>query len=82
MEVTLFVPTDEAFEDIVLMSVDPDMLVGNHLVAGTIEEDDLMSNMRFLTLAGTQLHSTTVTYYDYSPSSHGYAYTQSNVVRP
>ncbi len=80
MKVTLFVPTNAAFEEAGMLLDAPDMLVGNHLVLGTVQEDDLVSTMRFLTLAGTHLHSTTVIYYDYGSSYGGYTYTQSRVV--
>ncbi len=79
-EVTLFAPTNAAFEDIDLSSVDLDMLVGNHLVLGTVGEEKLVNNRMFVTLAGTHLHSTTVMYNDYSPSYSGYSYSQSRVV--
>ena len=82
---TLFAPTNESFDDIDLLSVDPDMLVGNHLVRGTLKEADLMNNRRFTTLAETQLHSTTVVFSTYSPvirhqSYHTGYYTQTRVV--
>ena len=85
--VTVFAPTNEACAAMSneLMGINPDMLVGNHIVNRTVLSTQLVSMMRFETLAGTALHSVTVVFYDYSlvysnPQYSNY-YHQSNLVR-
>ena len=71
-EITVFAPTNDAFAAMAseVALVPPNLLVGNHLVNGTVQFTDLVSGEVFPTLAGTQLHSTTISYYDYSRASY------------
>ncbi len=66
IEFTVFAPTNAAFEDVLneMGEVDLNILAGNHLLAGTMKESDIVFNGRFLTLANMTLHSTTVVYAD------------------
>ena len=65
---TVFAPSNEAFAAMSseLIGIDPDMLVGNHIVNRTVLSTQLVSMMRFENLAGTVLHSVAVSFYDYS----------------
>ena len=71
---TLFVPTNAAIEAInnELDLLDPNMIVGNHVVGRALKETDLTFNQRFRTIVNLTIHSTTVvfghqTLYNYNP---------------
>ena len=68
-KVTVFAPTDDAFAAVQmdLNGIDPNVLIGNHIVDDTIQLDDLQQHKVFLNLQNNLLHSTTVVFYDFSP---------------
>ena len=80
LELTVFVPTNAAFEAVrgELDDVDPDVLVRNHIVEGTIDESDLVFDQRFQTLQNTSLHSTTVVFADQSYLQYNQHYSSRN----
>lgn len=67
-EVTVLAPTNAAFDRVEdeLMGVDPDMLVGNHIINQTLLQNRFLNRKRFKTLAEQTLHSTIVHFADYS----------------
>ena len=84
---TVFAPTNAAFAAMSdqLIGMNPNTLVGNHIVNATILSTQLRSMMRFETVAQTTLHSTAVVFHDTSflhtnPHYLNY-YHQSNLVR-
>lgn len=72
MSITVFAPTNAAFDAIrgQLNDLDPDMVIGNHIVLGTVKESDLVTDRRFTNLAGLTLHATTASFPDTSAVSH------------
>ena len=84
---TVFAPTNAAFAAMSnqLLGVNPEMLVGNHIVNATILSTQLRSMMRFQTIAQTTLHSAVVVFYDntflYNNPHYLNYYHQSNLVR-
>ena len=64
MSITVFAPTNAAFDAVrdQLVGADPDMIVGNHIVLGTVKESDLVTDRRFMNLAGLILHATTASF--------------------
>lgn len=82
VKVTVFAPTNAAFDSVLdqLVGVNPNMLIGNHIVNGTVQEDQIRFETRFETRAGTILHGTTVVFYEYSYFTYPYSYTQTRIV--
>ena len=82
---TVFAPTNAAFAAMrdQLIGMNPNTLVGNHIVNATILSTQLRSTMRFQTVAQTTLHSTAVVFYDLSYTNPHYLnyYHQSNLAR-
>ena len=72
MSITVFAPSNAAFDAVrnELVDMDPDMVIGNHIVLGTVKESDLVSNRRFTNLAGLTLHSTVASFPDTSSISY------------
>ena len=67
ISLTIFAPTNAAFDAAnIPTGMDPDMLVGNHIVLGTVKESDLVLNRQFMNLEGLRLHSTTAAFPDTS----------------
>lgn len=81
-EFTVFAPTNAAFEaqmgELASLDIDPDTLVGHHLVPETVMEADLVFDKRFMTFSNTTLHSTTVVYADRSLYQYNPQYSQNN----
>lgn len=69
VSITVFAPTNAAFDAVrdQLAGVDPDMVIGNHIVIGNVKESDLINiDRRFMNLAGLTLHATTASFPDTS----------------
>lgn len=66
-DVTVLAPTNEAFAlvEARLVSIDPDTLVGNHIINQTLKESKFIHRKRFTSLAGLTLHSTLVSFPDF-----------------
>ena len=64
VSITVFAPTNAAFDAVrsELVNIDPDMVIGNHIVLGTVKESDLVPDRRFMNLAGLILHGTTASF--------------------
>ena len=62
---TVFAPTNAAFDAAnISLEMDPDLLIGNHIVMGTVKESELISNRRFMNIEGLVLHSTSAGFPD------------------
>lgn len=60
VSITVFAPTNAAFAAAnIPADMDPDMLVGNHIVLQAIQESDLIAGRRFTNVADMMLHATT-----------------------
>ena len=72
MSITVFAPTNAAFDAVrdQLVNEDPDMVIGNHIVLGTVKESDLVTDRRFTNLADLILHATTASFPDTSSVSY------------
>ena len=72
VSITVFAPTNAAFDAVrdQLEDVDPDMVIGNHIVLGAVSESDLVTDRRFMNLAGLILHATTASFPDTSSLSY------------
>ena len=72
MPITVFAPTNAAFDAVRddLVGIDPDMLIGNHIVNGTVKESDLVFDRRFTNIVGLTLHSTVASFPDTSLISY------------
>lgn len=67
ISITVFAPTNAAFDAAnIPADMDPDMLVGNHIVLGTVKESDLLTDRRFTNVEGLILHSSTASFPDTS----------------
>lgn len=67
ISITVFAPTNAAFDAAnIPVGMDPDMLVGNHIVLGNVKESDLVVDRRFMNMEGLLLHSTTAAFPDTS----------------
>ena len=64
VSITVFAPSNAAFDAVrdQLVDADPDMIIGNHIVVGTVKESDLVTDRRFMNLAGLILHATTASF--------------------
>ena len=72
MSITVFAPSNAAIDAVrdQLVNVDPDMVIGNHIVLGAVKESDLVTGRRFTNLAGLILHATTASFPDTSSISY------------
>ena len=67
ISITVFAPTNAAFDAAnIPAGMDPDMLVGNHIVLRSVKESDLVVDRRFMNIEGLLLHSTTAAFPDTS----------------
>ena len=64
ISITVFAPTNAAFAAAnIPPDINPDMLVGNHIVLETmIKESDLVPSRRFTNVASMVLHATTASF--------------------
>jgi hypothetical protein len=72
ISVTVFAPSNAAFDAVrdQLVGIDPDVVIGNHIVLGTVKESDLVTDRRFMNLAGLILHASTASFPDTSSISY------------